>query len=103
MPNSTTKQVVAGAPAPLATAAAQATRGGLVLWKHQPILAFHNAGAIWPKGALTGAGCRDERATEKNITYNRDHRAKQVRPSPIAKNALAANRGCLSQNGADEL
>src|SRR6185312_6495071 len=35
--------------------------------------------------------------------YNRDHRAKQVRPSPIAKNALAANRGCLSQNGADEL
>jgi hypothetical protein len=103
MPNSTTKQVVSGAPTPLAAAAAQATRGGLILWKHQPILAFHNAGAVWPKGALTGAGGRDESGTEKNITYNRGRRANQVRPSPIAKNPLAANRGCFSQNGADEL
>ena len=103
MPNSAKKQVVAGAPTALATEAARATKGGLILYKHQPILACHNAGAIWLPGALTGAGGRDDSRTEHNITYNQGLAGRQVKSTPIARGNLDANRGCLSQNGADAL
>jgi hypothetical protein len=103
MPNSTKKQVVASRATLLAGDAARATRGGLILYKHAPILASHNAGAIWLRAARTGASGRDESHTEKNITYNQGLAGRLVRPTPIASAKVQGNRGCLSQNGADEL
>jgi hypothetical protein len=103
MPNSTKYQIVAATPTRLAAAAAEATRGGLITHRHQPILACHNAGAIWLLGALTGAGGKDPTGTERNITYNRGLAGKAVKPTPIARASEPGNRGCLSQYGADEL
>jgi hypothetical protein len=103
MPNSTKYQVVAGAPMALATEAANATRSGLILYKHRPILACHNAGAIWQRGALTGAGGKESTGTEKNITYNQGLTGKAVKPTRIASANVEGNRGCLSQHGADAL
>jgi hypothetical protein len=102
MPNSTRTQVVARAATPLAAEATRATEGGLILYKHQPILACHNAGAIWLPGALTGAGGRDPTDTEKNITYN-GLTGRAAKPTRIARADVEGNRGCLSQNGADAL
>ena len=103
MPNATRYQVVAGAPMALAIEAAKATRSGLILYKHRPLLACHNAGAIWERGALTGAGGKDPTGTEKNITYNQGLTGKSVKPTRIASANVEGNRGCLSQHGADAL
>ena len=103
MPNSTRYQVVAGAATALATEAAKATRSGLIFYKHRPILACHNAGATWHRGALTGAGGKDPTGTEKNITYNQGLTGKAVKPTRIASANAESNRGCLSQHGADAL
>jgi lysophospholipase L1-like esterase len=99
MLNSTRQQVVAPVQIPRAVAATSATRGGLILYRHKPILACHNAGAIWRPGALTGEDGKDDTRTEKNITYNRSLTGRDVRPTPIAQASVEGNRGCLSQNG----
>jgi len=100
MPNSTTKQVVAGVATRLATEAVKATRGGLILHRSRLVLASHVAGAIWPAGASSGRLGADASTTEKYIRYNEGLVGASVHPSPIANLKHEDNRGCLSQNGA---
>ena len=93
------KQVVARVATSLCTPATVATRGGLVLHGERVVLTSYVAGALWLRGAGTGAGGDDPTRTEHYVTYNLGKIGDQVRPSPIAS-TFPDNRGCLSQHGA---
>jgi lysophospholipase L1-like esterase len=100
MPNSERKQVAARVALQRAADAARATRGGIILRRGRVVLASYVAGAIWPLGASHGRLGRDEKRTERFVTYNDGLVGEAVHRSPIASMTLEDNRGCLSQNGA---
>jgi hypothetical protein len=103
VPSSEKFQVAARVATPLPLRATAETRGGVMLWRGQLIIANHVAGAVWAPGARDGRNGHDATKTERWVTYNEGRRGSEVQPSPIASRSRPDNRGCMSQNGADAL
>ncbi len=64
-----------------------------------PVAGFYVSGAF-PRRRGCRGGRTDPDRTERYVTYNDGQRGKGVRRSPIGARARA-NRGCMSQRGAD--
>jgi lysophospholipase L1-like esterase len=100
VPNSESFQVASKGAKPLCAQAARETGGGVATYQGRLILANFVAGGVWPRGAWDGSGSAK---TEKYVTYNQGRSGMSVIRTSLAKIDHRDNRGCLSQNGAEEL
>ena len=99
--NSESFQVASKVPRPLPAQAAHETSGGVATYMGRLILANFVAGGIWPQGAWDGRGTTAK--TEHYVTYNQGRRGSSVITTSLSSTSHRDNRGCMSQNGAEEL
>jgi hypothetical protein len=76
------------------------TAGIVCRYKGELIICNYVAGAFW-NAALEPR--EDPTKTEWYVTYNKGKTGSAVKPSPISNMKRSDNRGCMSQNGADDL
>jgi hypothetical protein len=82
--------------------AVEATSGMMLMHHNEVIAGMHAAGALQDPPTCTG-GTVEEHAvkTEHRITYNKGLRGDQVKKSSLGSSTSTANRGAMSQNGAN--
>jgi len=81
-------------------AAAAATAGQILMHQGHLVAGFFAAGAQQVGPTCTG-GTSDPTSTEYAITYNQGKRGADVSPSALGHAENPANRGAMSQNGAN--
>jgi lysophospholipase L1-like esterase len=101
VPNSEHFQVASKVAKPLPARAARETSGGVATHMGRLILANFVAGGAWPQRAWDGKGAKAK--TEHYVTYNQGRSGTSVIKTSLASTGHRDNRGCMSQNGADEL
>ena len=101
VPSSESFQVASKGAKQLPAQAARETSGGVATFMGRLILANFVAGGVWPKGAWDGNGTTAK--TEHYVTYNQGRSGAAVFKTSLSSTAHRDNRGCMSQNGADEL
>lgn len=87
---------------PLAHRAVAETSGQIVAYRGVQVAAFYVAGALQaPPGCADGRN--DPTDTEQYVTYNQGKRGNRVTKTHLGwvRGDNPANRGCMSQNGAD--
>ena len=82
-----------------AIAAAQATRGEVVLWNGAVTAGFFVAGSDRKAGSCRAVS--DPTTTERDVTFNFGYIEGAVRPSSIGSASNSTNRGCFSQKMAN--
>jgi len=95
-------QAAAAEATPLATRAANETRGGVALYRGRLILAMYVNGAPWAPTAWKGVATA-KYPLERHVTYNAGLTGRSVQPTYRADPRRPDNRGDMSQNGADAL
>ncbi|MBK8251532.1 MAG: hypothetical protein IPK82_02545 [Polyangiaceae bacterium] len=98
IPNSQEFQAYAPVASAACAEATRQTRGLVLRYQGQLIVANYVAGARLRDDGTPGD---DPTRTEKWVTYNGDRFGPQVIPTPLSRTDRSDNRGCMSQNGAD--
>lgn len=100
LPNSERFQTFAASATDACREASRATRGEVLRFGGQLLLANYVAGALW---TAEGGKGKDATNTERFVTYNDGLTGADVKPTTLASTKRPDNRGCMSQNGADWL